>query len=239
MPRKPRVSRGGLAYHVMNRGNNRDSIFHKAADYDAFLNILAHVREAEPGVRVLAFCLMPNHWHLVLWPREDGQLSRFVQLLSTTHVRRYFAHYHRDSGGHLYQGRFRAFPIQRDEHLLAVLRYVEANPLRGKKVQRGRDWKWSSLSAHLSGDPLKLLDEWPIDRPKNWEALVDGPMAEGELEAVRTSVKRGRPFGSEQWVTRTAKALGLEYTLRPRGRPPKAKPPKAARRPRHEPRGGQ
>jgi putative transposase len=169
MPRKPRVSRGGIAYHVMNRGNNRDAIFHKPADYDAFLNILARVRESEPGVRVLGYCLMANHWHLVLWPKADGQLSRFVQLLSTTHVRRYFAHYHRDSGGHLYQGRFKAFPIQRDEHLLSVLRYVEANPLRAKKVNRGRDWKWSSLSARLAQDPLKLLDEWPVDRPADWE----------------------------------------------------------------------
>ena len=231
MPRKPRVSRGGLVYHVMNRGNNRDAIFHKQADYDAFLKVLSQVREAEPGVRLLGFCLMPNHWHLVLWPKADGQLSRFVQLLSTTHVRRYFAHYHTDSGGHLYQGRFRAFPIQRDDHLLSVLRYVEANPLRAKKadkVKRGRDWKWSSLSARLSGDPLKLLDAWPIDRPGDWEQLVDRPLPEPELEAVRTSVKRGSPFGSPQWVNRTARELGLEYTLRPRGRPPKRKPEPAA-----------
>ena len=125
MPRKLRNSRGGLAYHVMNRGNGRAAIFHKPADYEAFLGMLAQVRQAEPGVRVLGFCLMPNHWHLVLWPKADGQLSRFVQRLATTHVRRHHAHYHVQAGGHLYQGRFKAFPIQEDEHLLSVLRYVE------------------------------------------------------------------------------------------------------------------
>ena len=234
MPRKPRVSRGGIAYHVMNRGNNRDAIFHKPADYDAFIAILSRVRETEAGVRVLGFCLMPNHWHLVLWPKSDGQLSRFVQRLSTTHVRRSFAHRHRDWGGHLYQGRFRAFPIQRDEHLLSVLRYVEANPLRAKKVERGCQWKWSSLSARLAGDPLKLLDEWPIARPDDWEKLVDRPLPKPELDAVRTSVMRDRPFGSPQWVNRTARALGLEYTLRRRGRPRKAKPTETARKPRQK-----
>jgi putative transposase len=152
MPRKPRASRGGLSYHVMNRGNGRRPIFHKPADYDAFLKALSQVRQAEPGVRVLGFCLMPNHWHLVLWPRADGQLSRFVQRLSTTHVRRHHAHYHSDAGGHLYQGRFKAFPVQRDEHLLSVLRYVEANPLRAGKVKHARQWRWSSLWARCGGD---------------------------------------------------------------------------------------
>ena len=221
MPRRPRVSRGGIAYHVMNRGNGRREIFHKAADYEAFLGILADVRQAEAGVRVLGFCLMPNHWHLVLWPRADGQLSRFVQRLSTTHVRRHHAHYQTEAGGHLYQGRFKAFPIQRDEHLLDVLRYVEANPLRARKVDRGRDWKWSSLWARIAGDPEKLLDEWPVPRPGDWERRVDRPMPEVELEAVRASVKRGSPFGSPQWARRAAKEFGLEHTLRPRGRPRK------------------
>src|SRR5947209_7918875 len=221
MPRKPRVSRGGIAYHAMNRGNGRREVFHKAGDYRAFLAILAEVREAEPGVRVLGFCVMPNHWHLVLWPKADGQLSRFVQRLSTTHVRRHHAHYHAEAGGHLYQGRFKAFPVQRDEHLLDVLRYVEANPLRAKKVERSCDWKWSSLSLRLAGDPELLLDEWPVPRPADWEARVNRPMPKAELEAVRNSVKRGSPFGSPRWAGRAARELGLEHTLRSRGRPRK------------------
>ena len=228
MPRQPRVSRGRIAYHVMNRGNGRQPIFLKPADYDAFLTALSQVREMEAGVRVLGFCLMPNHWHLVLWPRADGQLSRFVQRLSTTHVRRRHAHYNSAGGGHLYQGRFKAFPIQRDEHLLSVLRYVEANPTRANLVKRARQWQWSSLAARLSGDELKLLDEWPIARPDDWEARVDRPIDPPDLQRLRTSVIRGSPFGRQQWVTRTARELGMESTLRPRGRPPKPRKPAAS-----------
>ena len=113
-----------MVYHVLNRGNGRRKLFHKDADYEAFLELLAEALARLP-MRMLGFCLMPNHWHLVLWPREDGDLSRFMRWLSNTHVRRYHQHYHSYGQGHVYQGRFKSFPVKDDGHLLTVLRYAE------------------------------------------------------------------------------------------------------------------
>lgn len=127
----------------------------------------------------MGFCLMPNHFHLVLWPHEDGDLGRFMQWLLTSHVRRYHRHHH--SSGHVWQGRFKAFPIQQDEHYLAVLRYVERNPLRAKLVKRAENWFWSSLHERLTGQPSELLHPGPVPLPRNWKDLVNRPQTEVEL----------------------------------------------------------
>jgi putative transposase len=126
-PRASRAAAGGFCYHVLNRGNARAEVFHKDGDYDAFVQIIAEASLRNP-MRVLAYCLMPNHFHLALWPAKDGDLSRWMHWLLTTHVRRYQRHYH--SSGHIWQGRFKAFPVQEDDHLRVVLRYIERNPLR-------------------------------------------------------------------------------------------------------------
>ena len=106
MARGLRPSAGGIVYHVLNRGNSRRTIFYKDRDAHAFIELLAEVKRFIP-MRLLGYCLMGNHWHLVLWPHSEGDLSRFMHRLTVTHVRRYFEHYHDDAGGHLYQGRFR------------------------------------------------------------------------------------------------------------------------------------
>jgi putative transposase len=221
MARGLRPSGAGIIYHVLNRGNARGTLFHKDRDAAAFVQLLREVRQAVP-MRVLGYCLMGNHWHLVLWPRGEGDLSRFMHRLTVTHVRRWFEHYHDDAGGHLYQGRFKSFAVQDDQHLLTVLRYVEANPLRAKLVERAEDWRWSSLREYLYGAGApKLLDEWPIQRPPDWVSIVNHPLGETELAAMRTCVARGRPFGQAGWVQQLCRALGLEFTLRNRGRPRK------------------
>jgi putative transposase len=206
----------------LNRGNGRSRLFHKPGDYQAFLDIMARVQQAVP-VRVLGFCLMPNHWHLLLCPQEDGDLSKFMLRLTTTHVRRSFAYRRHDAGGHLYQGRFKSFPVQDDFHLLTVLRYIEANPLRAKLCQQIRSWKWSSLSLRQGrGASQELaLGPLPLPLPDDWEQIVQSRWPKDELETVRQSVVRGRPFGATQWVAATAKRLGLDFTLRERGRPRK------------------
>ena len=219
MPRTARASVGGLCYHVLNRGNARAEVFHDEADYRGFLELLGAAGERVP-MRVLGFCLMPNHFHLVLWPRAEGELSRYLQWLLTAHVRRYHRRYR--SSGHVWQGRFKAFPIARDEHLLAVLRYVERNPLRAKLVRQAQNWPWSSLSAPRAG----FLHECPVPLPRNWVARVNTPDTEAELAALRCSVSRGAPFGAPAWVGRTAARLGLEASLRPRGRPRKDAAPR-------------
>ncbi|HEX4146324.1 MAG TPA: transposase [Pirellulales bacterium] len=218
MPRTARASVGGMCYHVLNRGNGQAEVFHSAGDFAAFLDLMADANERLP-LRILAYVLMPTHFHLVLWPRNDGDLSRWMQWLLTSHVRRYHRFYR--GTGHVWQGRFKAFPIQQDEHLLSVLRYVERNPLRANLVRRAEAWGWSSLSWRPKGERPTMLSDWPVNCPTNWIALVNAAQTEAELVGLRRSVFRGAPFGQEHWCGRTAKRLGLESSLRPRGRPKK------------------
>ena len=216
MPRTARAAQGGYCYHVLNRGNARRTVFHKDGDFDAFVRILAEAELRTP-VRLLSWCLMPNHFHIAVWPRTGEDLSQFMMWLMTAHVRRYHQHYH--SSGHIWQGRFKAFPIQDDVHLLTVLRYIERNPLRAGLVQRAEDWRWSSASLHRDGRPN--LDVGPVRRPDDWLAFVNEPQTEAEVKRLRQCLQRGRPFGESSWQLQTAQRLGLESSLRPRGRPKK------------------
>jgi putative transposase len=226
MPRTARQAAGNICYHVINRGNARATIFHKEGDYDAFIQILAESLEHVP-MRILSYCLMPNHFHLVVWPREDGHLSTWMQRVTTAHVRRYHQHYHTGGTGHIWQGRFKSFPIQEDAHLLAVYRYVERNPLRASLCETAQTWRWSSLQFHKpaknsaqKNNPLPtILDPGPIDRPKNWITRVNQAESQAELDAIRKSIARGSPYGDDSWSIKAALKLGLESTLRPRGRP--------------------
>ena len=223
MGRPRRHALGGYVYHVLNRANARACIFHKDGDYAAFEQVLADSLEHVPGMRLLAFCLMPNHWHLLLWPRADGELSDFGHFLTLTHTQRWHAHYHHVGTGHLYQGRFKSFPVEEDGHYLTVCRYVERNALRAGLVRRAEDWRWGSLWRRGQSDPslAKLLSPWPVSMPRNWLDRVNELHTEAELEAVRASVQRGCPYSGESWSATVATKLGLESTLRPRGRPRK------------------
>lgn len=219
MPRTARASVGGICYHVLNRGNGRAKVFHKDGDYAAFVQLLADANERLP-MRILGYVLMPNHFHLVVWPRADGDLSRWMQWLMTAHVRRYHRTHH--GSGHVWQGRFKAFPIEQDEHLLTVLRYIERNALRANLVGRAENWPWSSLAWR--GERLRpgFLSDGPVPMPRNWLASVNAAASAAEEAALTRSLVRGTPFGAPEWTERTAKRLGLESTLRPRGRPKKA-----------------
>jgi REP-associated tyrosine transposase len=218
MPRTARASVGGIWYHALNRGNRRETVFHKPADYDAFVQAMVDARTRLP-IDLLGYCLMPNHFHLVVRPVADGDLGRWMQWLLTAHARRYHRHY--DTTGHVWQGRFKAFPVQDDEHLVTVLRYVERNALRADLVARAEDWKWSSLPGWISRDPL-LYQGRPAVRDKKWLERVNVPLSDGDLLRLRHSVSRGSPLGDEAWTKATAERLGLSSCLRPRGRPRKA-----------------
>ena len=224
MPRRARQAIGGLVYHVLNRGNLRACIFHKDGDYEAFERILQEAWERTP-VELFAWCLMPNHWHMVLRPGQDGDLAEFMRWLTVTHTQRWRAHSHSEGEGHLYQGRYKSFPVQTDRHFLLVCRYVERNALRAQLVARAQEWRWSSLwrRTHGSVEQRQLLSPWPVAQPADWLALVNRPMRTSEQEAIRQSVKRGRPYGDPGWQASTAAGLGLEHTLRNRGRPRKEK----------------
>ena len=235
MSRTARNAPGGLVYHVLNRAVARLPLFQKAGDYEAFDRVLIEA-QAEVPTRLLAYCLMPNHWHMVLWPEKDGELSDFVGWLTHTHSMRWHAHFHTGGTGHIYQGRFKSFPIETDEHLYTVLRYVERNALRANLVSRAEAWRWGSLWRRHHGTTMSaaaapnlfgettaqvVLHDWPVTRPANWVELVNMAQTEAELEAVRRAVVRNSPFGSEAWSRKTAAALGLEATLQARGRPGK------------------
>jgi len=222
MGRPNRTVAGGLVYHVLNRANARLPIFDKPADYEAFERILEDAVE-RVAMRLLAYCLMPNHWQLVVWPRRDGDLSAFAGWLTLTHTQRWHAHRHTAGSGHVYQGRFKSFVVEKDEHVLTVCRYVEQGALRAALVPRAEDWRWGSLWRSTSGQkPARaLLSAWPVERPRNWRQRVNQPLTAAELKAIRRCVNRGQPYGSDAWVSRTVKKLGLESTIRPRGRPKK------------------
>ena len=220
MPRRKRAATGGLVFHVLNRAVARDKIFRKPADYQAFENILQEARDWVP-MRLLCYSVMPSHWHLVLWPRGDSDLSEYMRWLSVTHTKRWHSHHHTIGTGALYQGRFKSFPIEADDHFLTVCRYVERNALRANLVERAEEWRWSSLWHRVRGSTAVTLDAWPVPVGSEWLAHVNRAETEAELKGLRQSVIRGVPFGDEPWQARTVNRLGLESTLRPRGRPRK------------------
>jgi putative transposase len=211
MPRALRASLPGLPHHVIARANGGGRIFSRPADFLAFLDLVAEAGERAP-VAVLGYCLMPNHVHLLLRPAEADALSRWMQWLLTTHA----ARRHRALGtrGHVWQGRFKAFPIQDDRHFLTVLRYVERNALRAGLVEQAEAWRWSSLAARADG-ALAWLETPTL--PRGWTAYVNEAQTAAELDALRRSVNRGFPFGEADWAT--AKAAALGFSARPRGRP--------------------
>ena len=194
----------------MNRSVGRRTIFDDGGDFAAFVRVLEKGVE-DHGIRLLGWCVMSNHWHLVLWPDADGQLSRFMAWLTTTHARRWHEHRHSTGHGHLYQGRFKSFPVETDAHLLTVLRYVERNPLRAQMVQRAEYWPYSSLRRRLGfcADGPALTPS-PVPCRDDWLTWVNEPQTDKEMEELRTSVNRGRPFGSAAWQARYTKILGLK-----------------------------
>jgi putative transposase len=222
MPRRPRVSTTGLIFHVVNRAAKRAALFESPADYDAFERVLA-AAVARGDVALFAYCVMPNHWHLLLSPLVDGGLSRFMHWLTTTHARRWQTARDLDGQGAVYQGRFRSIPVASDAHFLWVSRYIERNPLRAALVGRAEDWPWSSMARRALDPATGWLAEWPVMRPLDWIPLVNQPQTTAELDAFRAAADRGEPFGDSDWRRSTMIRLGT-WPPRARGRPRKKTP---------------
>lgn len=220
MPRSKRISRGNIVYHVLNRANGRLRIFKKPGDFAAFERILAEGIERF-DMRLCGYCIMSNHWHLVLWPREDGDLSAFMKWITVTHSHRWHVSHGTVGIGHLYQGRFKSFPVESGAYYLTLMRYIESNPLRAGLIERSVDWQWSSLAIRNRCEKPIELSDGPIKLPRRWNSHVDNVIGTEDVEQIEKSMKRGQPLGGSQWVTQTAKELSLESTLKPRGRPKK------------------
>jgi putative transposase len=224
MPRVARRAPGQIVYHVLNRSIGRRPIFDDAADFNAFVRILNEAIE-KYSTRLLAWCVMSNHWHLVLWPTQTGELSALMRWLTTTHVRRWYQHRHSFGQGHVYQGRFKSFPVQEDGHLLTVMRYVERNPLRAGMVRQAEQWAHSSLGQRIGRSTnFPPLTASPVPLREDWLQWVNDPQTDKETEELRRSVQRGRPFGSDAWQAKMSLELGLAQTMRNRGRQPKDSP---------------
>ena len=223
MSRTARVAPGGLIYHALNRTVAGLPLFRKQADYEAFTRIMLDAHRRHP-IRVLAWSLMPNHWHFVLWPQTDGELTAHLRWLSHTHAMRWHVAHGTVGRGHLYQGRFKSFPVQDDEYFLRVCRNVERNALTANLVQRAEDWRWSSLWTRTQGDTElgALLSDWPVERPSRWLRLVNEPLSAKEQAAIAISMRRNRPYGDSAWQAEQAQRLGLLHTFRREGRPRKA-----------------
>jgi len=234
MARHPRLIGDELVYHAINRGNNRADVFTAGDDHRAFLEAIEKTRGKYP-FRLFGYCLMTNHFHLLLRPDSGQSISRILQSLTVTHTWRH--HKRHRSSGHVWQGRFRSPSIEGGAHLLGVLRYIEANPLRAGMVADPGAYPWSSYRRHGLGQPDPLLDSLPewdelgrteSERCSRWRRFVVAARAGRDLEPIRASLRSGRPYGSDSWVKATADRLGVSLVPRPRGRP--RKPPISARK---------
>lgn len=220
MPRPLRIDVGGEIYHVINRANARAQIFESEEDYRLFESVLLEAKELT-DMRILAYCIMPNHWHLVLSPVGDGDLAVFMKWLTATHVRKRHVARKAIGMGHLYQGRYKSFIVRNDSYLAQVCRYVECNALRARLVKRAEDWQWSSLWRRERGTPeqQKLLSHWPIDTPSQYIEWVNAPDRPEVMEQIRHSVNKGTPFGPLGWMMEKIEYYQLASTMREAGRP--------------------
>ena len=228
MGRLPRPTVDGLIFHAINRGNNRADVYFDDSDRQAFLDAIANTKERYP-FRLFGYCLIPNHFHLLLRPNRGQSLSRIMQSLTVAHTWRH--HKRWKSDGHVWQGRFKSPVIQDGAHVLTVLRYIESNPLRARLVKDLGSYPWSSFPAHARRVANPILDPFPeyealgrtpSERRTRWERKVVRPLREEELARIRESTHSGRPLGEPEWVAAKASRLGIELNPRPRGRPRKS-----------------
>jgi putative transposase len=220
MPRCRRELVDGSFYHVLNRGNRKQKIFYDVVDYSTFLKYASNALDTFP-VKIFAYCLMPNHFHFLVRADHSANLSKWVHSLGTRYALLF--HHKHETTGHVYQGRFKSFMIENEDHLNRVTRYVERNPVQAGLVPSSYDWKWSSNYERTRNRRFLLCDEEFRTERSNWTAYVDTPLAESDIFRIQNCIKREAPFGNEEWVEQTCKRLGLEKTIRPQGRPKKKK----------------
>ena len=224
MGRVARVDVADQVYHVINRAVGRLQIFTADQDYKLFEDLLLEAQDLT-DMRILAHTLMPNHWHLQLYPRQNGDLGTFMHWLTNAHTRRVHSITKTVGTGPLYQGRYKSFLTQSDQHLLAVFKYVERNPVRARLVGRVEEWRWGSawIRQHGTARQKRLLAESPVTLPEEYLAWVNTPDNEADLLEIRKSVQKGAPFGRKAWVEQMIGAHGLEATVRGKGRPSNGK----------------
>jgi len=219
MSRPPRKTPKGYAYHVYNRGFLRSELFADELDYRCFLDLLGKTLTSHP-IELSALCLMPNHWHLCLWPNEENVVSRFMQHLTSRHVSSWRKRW--GTSGHLYQGRFKCIPVATESYYFRLVEYVELNPVRAKLAEQAEDWRWSSAwirSEGANGNEWGIsLSQNPIPVPGNWLSHLRERKGSIELTEIERCITLQRPFGQLEWVSDTVNKLALPRMTRRRPR---------------------
>jgi putative transposase len=209
---------GGFVFHVLNRGSRRGVLFNTPDDYDAFVRLLREAVNRRP-IRLLNFCAMRTHFHLIVWPETDQQLPLFMHWLTGTHGLRFRDATGTIGEGAVYQGRYKAIPVQTEDHFLRVARYVERNPVRAGLVWRAQEWRWGSLwHRQVARDGFPLA-KWPVDEPEGWVDHVNQPQSFAELAAIRRCINRGCGVGDASWQKEVANTLGIPGYFRENGPP--------------------
>jgi putative transposase len=220
MPRRPRHELSGVAFHVMNRAVRGTRLFTTNRDFEAFAVIVsAGLQRSQSRVRVISFEVLDNHWHFVITCDRIADLSTFMHWTQGKHANKWAGAHKARGRGYVYQGRFKAVPVQTSTSLVRVCRYVERNALRKNLVAAAEHWAWGSLYSRCNNCYPIPLSPWPIRQPENWIDLVNTPQTDAELRDLRRCVRRDQPIGDTEWAHHVAPLLGL--TLRPIGRPKK------------------
>jgi putative transposase len=214
MPRRPRSLQQAHCYHVVNRGSARARLFYDAKDYDAFLALLGQTVDRF-SLPLVAYCLMPNHWHLVTFSVNHYQLSRSLHWLTCTHAIRWCRAHQRKGPGPIYQGRFKSIPVQPGHSLGEVCRYVERNALESSLAERAEEWPWCSANQRVQNRQTPALVGLPFFATSDWLESLN--MARNNA-AVARAIRHSRPFGESAWVEVQVKELGLSPSGK-RGRP--------------------
>jgi putative transposase len=231
MARIKRTDVGGEVYHVWNRSNSRMQIFTTDEDYKLFEHLLEEA-VGKFNVRLLAYSIMPNHWHLILYPRYDGDLAKFMSWLTNTHTRRWHVTKKSIGHGHLYQGRYKSFICQQDAHFISIASYVEGKAKRAKLVKSAQAWRWSSLYRRnkRGANKKSFLSAWPTNIPKNYLSIVNKMIQPQDLATIELAITKSAPYGEDSWRHAQAKKFNIEQTLRKVGRPKKGEKKEATKK---------
>jgi putative transposase len=222
MPRRPRHKLTGVVFHVMNRAVRGTTLFHTNRDFEALTSTLCEGL-AQSSVEVISYEVLDNHFHFVMICDRVADLSELMHWFQGKHANKWAGAHRARGRGYVYQGRFKAVPVQTSHSLFRVCRYVERNALRKNLVATAEQWRWGSLYARCNNCHPIPLAEWPIPPPSNWIELVNTPQTAEELADLRNCITRDQPIGDPDWVKAVAPFMGL--TLRPRGRPKRSPAP--------------
>jgi putative transposase len=220
MPRRPRHELRGIAFHAMNRAVRGTHLFRTWRDFDVFAETVSEALERSlRRVRIISYQVLSNHWHLGMTCDRIADLSKFMHWMEGKHANNWAGAHKARGRGYVYQGRYKAVPVQTSTSLIRVCRYIERNALRKNLVTAAEDWSWGSLHAQCNNRHPIPLAPWPIPQPENWIELVNTPQTQSELDDLRRCIRHDQPIGDAEWANTVAPLLGL--TMRPVGRPKK------------------